>query len=39
MEFRLIAEIELIVKHKPPLNAPYRVKGYIHSSVDEGVSI
>ena len=33
---RLIAEIELITKHKPPANAPYRVKGYIHSPVDGG---
>ena len=33
---RHLAEIELIVKHKPPLNSPYRVRGYIHSPVDEG---
>jgi len=31
LRLRHLAEIELIVKHKPPLNYPYRVKGYIHT--------
>ena len=31
LRLRHIAEIELIVKHKPILNSPYRIKDYIHS--------
>jgi len=30
LRLRHLAEIELIVKHKPILNYPYRIKGYIH---------
>ena len=30
LRLRLITEIELIAKHKPILNHPYRRKGYIH---------
>ena len=31
LRLRHLAEMELIVKHKPILNYPYRTKGYLHS--------
>ena len=30
LRLRHLAEIELIVKHKPILNYPYRTEGYVH---------